>query len=100
MLIMVLSFLSWTGIMRLVRGDTLSLREREYVIAARSIGVSDMRIMFGHIMPNVLSVILVTLALGIGNLILVESALSYLSFGVQPPTPSWGNMLSNAQYYC
>jgi peptide/nickel transport system permease protein len=99
LLILILSVLSWTGITRLVRGETFSLREREYVLAARSIGARDSRIMFSHILPNVFSVILVTLMINIGGLILTESALSFLGFGIQPPTSTWGNMLSNAQEY-
>ncbi|NJL93742.1 MAG: ABC transporter permease, partial [Anaerolineae bacterium] len=97
--ILVLSLLSWTGTMRLVRGETLSHREREYVIAARSIGARAPRIMFLHILPNIFSILIVTLAIDIGGFILLESALSYLGLGVRPPTPSWGNMLSNAQSF-
>ncbi|MDX2162527.1 MAG: ABC transporter permease [bacterium] len=96
-LILVLGFLGWTGTTRLVRGETLSLREREYVISARAVGASPLRIMFTHILPNLFSVIVVTLALDIGGLILAEAGLSYLGLGIKPPTPSWGNMLSNAQ---
>lgn len=93
-LILILAFLSWTGTTRLVRGETLSLREREFVLAARAIGASDARIMFIHIAPNIISIVIINLALLIGALILTESALSFLGFGVQPPVPSWGNMLS------
>src|SRR5262249_4792453 len=99
MLIFILTVLGWTGIMRLVRGETFSIREREYVLAARSVGASDLRIMFTHILPNVFSVILITLMINIGGLILVESTLSFLGFGIQPPTSTWGNMLTNAQEY-
>lgn len=95
-LILILAFLSWTGTMRLVRGETLSLREREFVVAARAIGASNIRIMFVHIAPNVISIVIITLALLIGGLILTESALSFLGFGVKAPTPSWGNMLSSS----
>lgn len=98
-MILVLGLLGWTGTMRLVRGETLSLREREFVLAARSIGVPTWRIMFVHIVPNVLSIIIVTMTLNISGLILVESALSFLGFGVQPPASSWGAMLSDAQNY-
>lgn len=98
-LILVLGLFGWTGTMRLVRGETLSLREREFVVAARAIGVSRWRIMFVHIIPNIFSVIIVNLALNIGALILTESALSYLGFGVRPPTSSWGNMLTQASEY-
>jgi len=98
-LIFILAILSWTGTMRLVRGETLSQREREYVIAARAIGSNDFRIMFRHIMPNIVSILIINLALDIGTFILVESALSFLNLGVRPPTPSWGNMLTNAQSF-
>ncbi len=96
-LILVLGLLGWLGITRLVRGETLSQREREYIVSARSIGASARRIMFQHIAPNLLSVVLIALALDIAGLILAESALSFLGLGIQPPTPSWGNMLSGAQ---
>lgn len=98
-LILILSFLSWTGTMRFVRGETLSLREREYVVSARAIGAGDTRIMFFHILPNIFSVIMINLASDIGGFILVESALSFLNLGVRPPTPSWGNMLTQAQTF-
>lgn len=96
-LIFILTVLGWTGTMRLVRGETLSQREREYIVAAKASGASAWRIMFIHIIPNVFSILIVTLAIDIGALILTESALSYLGLGVRPPTPSWGNMLTNAQ---
>jgi peptide/nickel transport system permease protein len=94
-LILVLAFLSWTGTTRLVRGETFSLREREFIVAARAIGASSPRIMFLHILPNVFSVTIINLFGLIGGLILTESALSFLSFGIPSSTaPSWGNMLS------
>lgn len=94
-LVLILAFLSWTGTTRLVRGETFSLREREFVVAARAIGAGDLRIMFIHILPNVISLVIVTLALSISGVILAESALSYLGFGVPASTaPSWGNMLN------
>lgn len=98
-LILVLGFLGWTGTTRLVRGETLSLREREFVIGARALGASNIRIMFVHILPNLVSIITISLALDIGALILVESGLSFLGFGIQPPIPSWGNMLTDAQTF-
>jgi peptide/nickel transport system permease protein len=98
-LILILAFLSWTGTMRFVRGETLSQRGREYIVAAQAIGASPMRVMYLHIMPNIFSVIIINLANDIGSLILVEAALSYLNLGVRPPTPSWGNMLINAQTF-
>lgn len=96
-LVLTLTLISWSGTMRLVRGETLSHREREYVVSARAVGAGPLRIMFTHILPNVFSVMVISLALGIGTLILVESALSFLGLGVRPPTPSWGNMLTDAQ---
>ena len=96
-LVLVLGLLGWTSTMRLVRGETLSIREREYIIGARAIGSSPWRIMFVHIVPNLFSIVVVTLAIDIGSLILVESALSFLGFGIKPPIPTWGNMLVNAQ---
>ena len=98
-LILILAVLSWTGTMRLIRGETLARRDHEYVIAARAIGATDARVMFKHIMPNVFSILIINLALDIGTFILVESALSFLNLGVRPPTPSWGNMLTNAQSF-
>lgn len=98
-LTLILGLLGWTGTLRLVRGETLGLREREFVVAARAMGASDWRLMFQHIMPNLISLVIVTLAIDIGALILVESALSFLGFGVAPPVPTWGNMLSNSQEF-
>ncbi len=98
-LILVLTILSWTGIMRLVRGETLANRDREYIISAKALGAGPIRVMFMHILPNVFSVLITALAIEIGTLILVESALSFLGLGVRPPTPSWGNMLTGAQTY-
>ncbi|MCC6612710.1 MAG: ABC transporter permease [Anaerolineae bacterium] len=98
-LILVLGLLGWTGTARLVRGQTLALREREFVIGAQAVGASSFRIMLAHILPNLFSIIIVTLMLDIGSLILVEAGLSYLGLGVKPPTPTWGNMLTDAQTY-
>jgi peptide/nickel transport system permease protein len=98
-LIIVLGFLGWTGTARLVRGETLSLRERDYVIAARSMGAGAGRIMFIHILPNLFSVIIITLMIDIGALILTEATLSFLGLGVKPPEPTWGNMLQAAREY-
>jgi peptide/nickel transport system permease protein len=93
-LILVLAFLGWTGTARIVSGGAFELREREFSIAARAVGASNLRIMFVHIVPNLFSVLIVDLATGIGALILTESALSFLGFGVSISTPTWGNMLS------
>ncbi|MBZ0298537.1 MAG: ABC transporter permease [Anaerolineae bacterium] len=98
-LILVLAFLTWTATTRLVRGETFSIRERDYILSARAIGAKDFQIMFRHILPNLFSVTIVTLAINIGNVILIESALSFLGLGVQPPTPTWGNMLSNSRTF-
>ncbi|HRE47874.1 MAG TPA: ABC transporter permease, partial [Aggregatilineales bacterium] len=98
-LIMVLGLLGWFGTARLVRGETFSIRAREYVTSARSIGAPVSRIMLVHILPNLLSVVMIGVAINVGGLILTESALSYLGFGINPPTPSWGNMLSNSQTF-
>ena len=96
-LILVFAFLSWTGTARLVRGEFLTLKQREFVLAARTIGMSTPRIIFGEILPNALGPIIVAATLSVGGFILAESALSFLGLGVQPPTASWGNMLTNAQ---
>lgn len=98
-LTLTIGLLFWTGISLFVRGQTFSLREREFVVAARTIGATTGRIMFRHILPNILPLIFVLAAIDIGTIILAESALSYLGLGIMPPTPSWGNMLSNAASY-
>jgi peptide/nickel transport system permease protein len=98
-LVAVLVLTGWTGTTRLIRGQTLTLREREYILSARAVGSSAWHIMIEHIMPNLLSIMAITLAGSIANLILAESALSFLGLGVQPPTATWGNMLSKAQAY-
>ena len=84
----------WMGITRLVRADFISLKERDFVLAARALGASDLRIIFQHILPNAMTSILVAATLGVAGAILTESALSFLGIGVQPPTPSWGNILT------
>jgi peptide/nickel transport system permease protein len=98
-LVLVLGFLGWTDTTRLVRGETLSLREREYIVSARAIGADPTRIMFVHILPNLFSIIIITMMINIGSLILIEAALSFLGLGILPPTPSWGNMLTNSQTF-
>jgi len=98
-LIFVIGLLFWTGTALFVRGQTFALREREFVVAARTIGASTPRIMTRHILPNVLPLIFVLAAINVGAIILAESALSYLGLGIMPPTPSWGNMLSGAAGY-
>ena len=98
-LIVIIGFLNWTGISLFVRGQTFALREREFVTAARTIGARDRRIMFRHILPNVLPLIFVLAAIDVGAIILLESALSFLGLGILPPTPTWGNLLTNAVSY-
>lgn len=93
----VIGLLSWMSVARLVRASTLELKERDFIAATRALGGSDWRIMLVHILPNVASPIIVAATLGLAGAIISESGLSYLGFGVQPPTPTWGNMLRNAQ---
>jgi peptide/nickel transport system permease protein len=97
MLALVIAVVSWTGVARLVRGEVLSLRHRDYVDAARVIGASNRQILSRHIFPNVVPIIIVWLSLAIPSLILTEAGLSFLGLGVRPPTPSWGNMLEDAR---
>ena len=98
-IMMVIGATSWMGISRLVRAEVLSIRERDYIMAARAIGCSDARIIFRHILPNAIGPVLVFATLGIAGAILTESALSFLGLGVSPPTPSWGNILSSGKEY-
>ncbi len=98
-LAIVLGLLSWAGVARLIRGEVLSIRGRDYVDAARVIGASNGRIIWRHIFPNIVPIIVVWISLAIPSVILAEAALSYLGFGVQVPTPSWGNMLQGAKDY-
>ncbi len=91
-----LGVLGWLGIANLARGQTFALREREFVVAARTIGASPARVMARHIFPNILPLMIVVAMIDVASVILAESALSYLGFGIQPPVPSWGNMLTGA----
>lgn len=93
----IVSLVGWTTVARLVRAETLSLRERDFVRAAIAQGARPGRVMRRHILPNCAAVIVVATTLSIGNIILLESVLSFLGLGIQPPLPSWGNMLTNAQ---
>jgi peptide/nickel transport system permease protein len=95
-LTVIIGALFWVGISLYVRGQTFALREREYVVAAKTIGARDRRIMFNHILPNILPLIFVLAAIDVGAIILVESALSFLGLGIDPPVPTWGNMLTGA----
>jgi len=90
----VIGVTGWMGVCRLVRAEFLSLRERDFVVAARALGAGDARLIFRHILPNALAPVLVAAVLGVAGAILTESGLSFLGLGVQPPTPSWGNILT------
>ncbi len=96
-IILIIALFGWTTVARLVRAGALAVREREFVLAARALGSGPLRIMFRHVLPNVISPVIVATTLTAGNVILLESVLSFLGLGVQPPLASWGNMLSNAQ---
>ncbi len=96
-ILLIIALVGWTTVARLVRGATLSVRERDYVRAAVALGARPLRIMTRHILPNVVSPIIVATTLSVGYVILTESILSFLGLGIQPPLPSWGNMLTNAQ---
>ena len=95
-IMVILGLLSWTGLARMIRGQVLAEREKEFVISAKAMGVREKRIAFKHILPNVVSVILVSMTLDFAGCLLTESSLSYLGFGVQLPRPTWGNMLNGA----
>ena len=96
-IIAVIGATSWMGVARLVRAEILSLKERDYISAARVMGASDVRIISRHLIPNAIGPVIVSATLGIGGAILVESSLSFLGIGVQPPTPSWGNILMDGR---
>lgn len=96
-IVIIVALVGWTTVARLVRGATLSIKEREFIMAAEGVGAGHLHIMFNHILPNLISTIIVAVTLSVGNVILLESVLSFLGLGIQPPMPSWGNMLTNAQ---
>ena len=98
-IMIVIGLTSWTGIARLVRGEFLKLRNFTYVHAAKALGGSDIRVMIKHILPNALAPVFVSATFGVAGAILVESSLSFLGFGVPPPEPSWGDLLSQSQKY-
>ena len=98
-LVLMLALFSWTGVARIVRAQTLTLKERDFVIAAKTLGVSHVKIILKHIIPNMTTQIIVAASLSIAGAILDESALSYLGYGVALPKASWGSMLQNAQQY-
>jgi peptide/nickel transport system permease protein len=95
----IVASVGWGTVARLVRGEVLSVKQRDFILATRSIGADDVRLMIRHLLPNVLPVLIVAASLGVGQIILIEAALDFLGLGIQPPTPSWGNMLTNAQSY-
>lgn len=95
----IIAFVGWGNVARLVRAESLSIKTRDFITATRSIGARDARLILRHLLPNALPVMIVAASLAVGQVILIEAALSYLGLGIQPPTASWGNMLSNAQQY-
>jgi peptide/nickel transport system permease protein len=97
LIVITLSFTGWMGVARIVRGQVLSLKEQEFILAAKSLGLSSPRIIFRHLMPNTLTPVIVAATLRIGSIILTEAGLSFLGLGVQPPTPSWGNIINEGR---
>jgi len=98
-LAMIIASVGWGGVARLARGEVLSVKQRDFIMATRSIGARDFRLIARHLLPNVLPVLIVAASLGVGQIILIEAALDFLGLGIQPPTASWGNMLTNAESY-
>lgn len=98
-IMIIIGVTGWTGIARLVRGEFFKLKEQEFVQSARVLGYSTLRIIFRHILPNALTPVLVSVTFGIASAILIESSLSFLGFGVQPPMPSWGDILSQSREF-
>ena len=96
---LIIATVGWGGVARLVRGEVLSIRNRDFIMATRSVGARDLRLIVRHLFPNALPVMIVAASLSVGAIILAEAALDFLGLGIHPPTPSWGNMLSNAQQY-
>ena len=96
-MMVMIGLLTWTHSCRILRGQFLQLREADFVMAARVLGVRDRAIVLRHILPNSLAPLLVYASLGVAGVVLLEAGLSYLGLGVQPPTPSWGNMLNDAR---
>ncbi len=93
----IIGITNWMGVARLVRAEFLTLKERDFVMASRAVGAKDLRVIFRHILPNAMAPVFVSAVLGVGGAILIESSLSFLGLGVQPPTPSWGNMLTSGK---
>lgn len=98
-IMIVIGLTSWMGVTRLVRAEFLSLREREYVLSAQTLGAKNIRLIFRHLLPNSLTPIIVSFVLGVASAVLVESGLSFLGLGVQPPQASWGNILTDGKEY-
>ena len=96
---LIIASVGWGSVARLVRGEVLSIKNRDFMIATRSVGARDLRLMLAHLLPNAMPVMIVAASLALGQIILVEAALDFLGLGIQPPTASWGNMLTNAQTY-
>jgi peptide/nickel transport system permease protein len=98
-IILIIGLTSWMSLARIVRAEFLSLKENEFVVAARSTGTPTWQIIFGHILPNTIAPIIVAATLGVASAIIGESYISFLGLGVQPPTATWGNMLDGAYQY-
>lgn len=98
-LILAIALISWTGVTRIIRGQTLAIRNLDYILSAQALGASPWHIMFSHIFPNLISITAIILMRAIGGLMLTEAALSFLGLGVQPPQATWGNMLTKAQSF-
>jgi peptide/nickel transport system permease protein len=98
-IMIVIGLTSWMGVTRLVRAEFLSLREREFVLSAQTLGAKNMRLIFRHLLPNSLTPIIVSFVLGVASAVLIESGLSFLGLGVQPPQASWGNILTDGKEY-
>jgi peptide/nickel transport system permease protein len=96
---LIIALLGWFGLARLVRSEILAIKQREYIEAARVIGTSDLAIVTRHLLPNALHIIIIWATVAVPNFILTEAAISFLGLGIQPPTPSWGNMLTNSTQY-
>jgi peptide/nickel transport system permease protein len=96
---LIIASVGWGTVARLVRGEVLTVGQRDFMLATRSLGASGTRLMLRHLLPNVLPVLIVAASLGVGAVVLAEAALDFLGLGIQSPTPSWGNMLANAQTY-
>jgi peptide/nickel transport system permease protein len=97
MIMIILGVISWPGLARLIRGQILAEREKDFVLAARALGIRSNTIILRHILPNIINIVIVSMTLSYAGSLLTEAGLSFLGFGVVPPSPSWGNMLSGAQ---